>query len=140
MKKLLLLLLTLIAFTNCSKDDNIKNKNPYLPNYSVNITINLDLPSYVELQYVSNYKYINTPGAGIKGLLVFNNGNGFYAFDAACPNLYPGECERMTVSGVRAVCSCDKTEYSLFTGLGNAQYPLKQYRTELSGSILRIYN
>lgn len=140
MKKILLLLLTLIAFTNCSKDDNIKNKNPYLPNYPVNITINLDLPSYVDLQYVSNYKYINMAGAGIKGVFVFNNGNGYYAFDAACPNQYPADCERMTITGVKAICSCDNTEYSLFTGLGNAQYPLKQYRTELNGPILRIYN
>jgi len=140
MKKLLLFLVTLILFTNCSKDDNIKNKNPYLPNYPVNLTINLDLPSYVELQYVSNYKYIGSAGSGIKGIIVFNNGNGYHAFDASCPNLYPADCERMTVTGIKAICECDNSEYSLFTGLGNLQYPLKQYRTELNGTILKIYN
>jgi len=140
MKKLLFLVLTLVLLTNCSKDDNIKNKNPYLPNYPINTSLNLDLPSNINLQYVSNYKYINGPGEGIKGIIVFNNGNGYSAFDAACPNLYPNDCDRMTVSGVQAVCECDESKYSLFTGLGDKQYPLKQYRTELNGSILRIYN
>ncbi|UYW00839.1 hypothetical protein K5I29_10035 [Flavobacterium agricola] len=140
MKNLLFLVVALVTLASCSKDDNIKNKNPYLPNYPINISLNLDLPANVDLQYVSNYKYVNTPGAGIKGIFVFNNGNGYIAFDAACPNMYPNECEPMKVEGVKAVCACDDSSYSLFTGLGDMQYSMKQYRTELVGSMLRIYN
>jgi hypothetical protein len=44
--------------------------------------------------------------------------------------------------GINVVCSCDNNEYSLFTGLsqGGSQYPLKQYRVEVNGTILRVYN
>jgi nitrite reductase/ring-hydroxylating ferredoxin subunit len=45
-------------------------------------------------------------------------------------------------SKINVVCSCDNNEYSLFTGLsqGGSQYPLKQYRVEVNGTILRVYN
>jgi nitrite reductase/ring-hydroxylating ferredoxin subunit len=51
-------------------------------------------------------------------------------------------CSTMTLKGINVVCSCDNNEYSLFTGLsqGGSQYPLKQYRVEVNGTILRVYN
>jgi hypothetical protein len=39
--------------------------------------------------------------------------------------------------GINVVCACD-AEYSLFTGQGGKQYPLKQYRVEVNGNILRV--
>jgi hypothetical protein len=46
----------------------------------------------------------------------------------------------MTIKGINAVCPCDSKEYNLFTGQGGLQYPLKQYRVEVIGNILRIFN
>jgi hypothetical protein len=31
-------------------------------------------------------------------------------------------------------------DIGLFTGQGGKQYPLKQYRVEVNGNILRVYN
>lgn len=140
MKKLILLFSLLIIFSNCSSDDNINNNNPYLPNYPVNITINLDMPSYVNLQYPSNTKLLSGPGYGVLGIIVINTGSGFNAFDAACPNQALSSCSTMRIHGIKAVCPCDETEYSLYTGIGDAQYQMKRYRTELIGNTLRIYN
>ena len=46
----------------------------------------------------------------------------------------------MDVEGIEAVCSCDNVKYNLYTGIGNAQYPMKQYRVEKTGDIVRVYN
>ena len=65
---------------------------------------------------------------------------GFNAFDAACPNQAISSCSTMTINGINAVCGCDNSEYSLFTGQGPLQYPLKQYRVQVNGNVLRVYN
>lgn len=140
MKKCILLIIVSLFFLGCSDSEN-SNKNPYLENYSFSVELNLNLPTYSSLKYVSNAIYY--PDAGVSGIIVFNtNGSGGYvAFDAACPNQQQGSCAAMTIKGVNALCSCDKKEYSLFTGLGDAPYPLKQYRVQVvNENLIRVYN
>jgi nitrite reductase/ring-hydroxylating ferredoxin subunit len=139
MKKHLLLLAILPFFFGCS-NSGFNNNNPYLPNYTFTIDINMNLPAYSNLQYPSNAIYY--AGQGIRGVYVFNTGSGYNAFEAACPNQALSACSTMTLKGINVVCSCDNNEYSLFTGLsqGGSQYPLKQYRVEVNGTILRVYN
>ncbi|NHN27955.1 hypothetical protein FIA58_019935 [Flavobacterium jejuense] len=143
MKKKILYFFTIIFLISCSKDSAINNKNPYLPNYPVDLTINLNLPEYNNLQFVSNSVYINNGAAGVRGIFVFNAGsNNYVAFDAACPNQALSSCSTMTINGIKAVCACDDAEYSFFTGQApNKQYPMKQYRVQqVNGTTLRVYN
>ncbi|SHN77970.1 Ferredoxin subunit of nitrite reductase or a ring-hydroxylating dioxygenase [Flavobacterium fryxellicola] len=100
--------------------------------------INMKLPSYSNLKFVSNSVII--PGLGIRGVIVFNTGSGYNAFDAACPNQVLSPCSTMTIKGIKAVCTCDNEEYNLFTGQGTLQYPMKQYRVQVNGDVLRVYN
>jgi len=137
MKKLSLLILFVSVLFSCS-DNDINNKNPYIPNYGVNFTIDMSLALYSNLKYMSNGIII--PNQGAKGVIIFNTGSGYNAFDAACPNQALTSCTAMTINGINAVCSCDEAEYSLFTGLGKKEYPLKQYRVEVSGTIIHVYN
>lgn len=137
MKKICLLILFVSALFSCSENEP-RNNNPYIPNYSVNFTIDMNLPAYSNLKFVSNGVIISAYGA--KGVIIFNAGNTYNAFDAACPNQEISSCNAMTISGINAVCSCDEAQYSLFTGLGEKKYPLKQYRVEVSGTIIRVYN
>jgi nitrite reductase/ring-hydroxylating ferredoxin subunit len=138
MKKIILIFLIVLSFLSCS-DNGFNNKNPYLPNYTFTYDINLNLATYSNLKYVSNAVYIAQ--VGVKGIYVFNAGGGGYnAFDAACPNQAPSSCSTMTLNGINLVCPCDEEEYSLFTGQGKLQYPLKQYRVEVNGNIIRVYN
>jgi nitrite reductase/ring-hydroxylating ferredoxin subunit len=137
MKKHLLILIVLTLFLGCS-DSSFNNKNPYIPNYTFTIDINMNLPAYSNLQYPSNAIYY--AGVGAKGIYIFNTGSGYNAFDAACPNQVISSCSTMTLKGINIVCPCDSTEYSLFTGQGGSQYPLKQYRVEVNGNVLRVYN
>ncbi|MFV7234352.1 MULTISPECIES: Rieske (2Fe-2S) protein [Flavobacterium] len=137
MKKYILLFLIISFLFSCS-DNGFDNKNPYLPNYSFTLDINMNLPAYSNLQYPSNAIYYS--GVGAKGIFVFNTGSGYNAFDAACPNQALSSCSTMTIKGINVVCPCDSKEYSLFTGQGSLQYPLKQYRVEVNGNVLRVYN
>ncbi len=139
MKKYFLLLVAFPMLFGCSTNSP-NNNNPYLPNYPVNVDINMRLPAYSSLLYVSNAVYIS--GQGVRGIIVFNSGSGYNAFDAACPNQALSSCSTMTIKGgIIALCACDNAEYSLFTGQSaGKQYPLKQYRVEVNGNLLRVYN
>ena len=137
MKKIIFLYLVFPIFFSCSKND-FQNNNPHLPNYSFAFDINMSLPTYSNLQYPSNAVYY--PSQGVRGIIVFNTGSGYNAFDAACPNQALSTCSTMTINGINAVCACDNVSYNLFTGLGSLQYPMKQYHVEVNGNVLRVYN
>ena len=137
MKKYSFFFLLLVLLNSCS-EQAVRNNNPYLPNYTVLIDINLNLPEYSNLKFVSNAVLI--PAKGVRGVVVFNTGSGYNAFDAACPNQALSSCSTMTIKGINLLCACDNEEYSLFTGQGKLQYPLKQYKVEVNGDVLRVFN
>lgn len=129
-----------ILFVGCS-DNNINNTNPYIPNYPINYVIDLNLPQFSQLQFASNAKLITDLNVGANGIIVFNNGSGYNAFDANCPNQYISDCSQMFLKGIKAVCPCDNLEYDLFTGTSAGQpLPLKAYRTEVRGNTIIITN
>ena len=140
MKKNILLLIISLFFLRCSDNQN-SNKNPYIPNYSFSVDLNLNLPLYSNLKSPGNGIYYSNAGA--KGIIVFNTGTGYNAFDAACPNQEISSCSTMTIKGINALCACDNKEYNLFTGQGSTTvtYPMKQYRVQVvSDTQIRIYN
>ena len=149
MKKHFLLLTLFPILFGCSSDSS-NNNNPYLPSYPVNVDINMNLPLYSFLKNFPNAVYI--PDNGVRGIIVFNSGSGYIAFDAACPNQTLSACstlgfkkldpnDPLKIDYTKAVCPCDGAEYSLFSGQSaGKQYPLKQYRVEVNGNLLRVYN
>ncbi|WP_269234633.1 Rieske (2Fe-2S) protein [Flavobacterium flavigenum] len=138
MKKILFIAVFISVLFSCSDSSN-SNKNPNIANYRVSLSLNTSLPLYNKLLYISNPILI--PNEGAQGVIVMKVGEGMYtAFDAACPNQPANSCAAMSLDGINAVCSCDKSTYSLFTGLGDKEYPMKQYRTEVNGSTIRVYN
>ena len=141
MKKIITLFVAIIAILSCS-DDDVRTRNQYLPNYAVNVEVNLNLPLYNDLNYAGNAVLITQGSAGINGIILFNTGSGFLAWEATCPNQIPTTCSQLDFSEPIATCPCDNVEYSLFTGLPTVtmQYGLLQYRTEVNGNNVRIYN
>ncbi|MEZ4838385.1 Rieske (2Fe-2S) protein [Flavobacterium sp.] len=140
MKKIVLFLVVLIFFSGCD-DENFNNNNPYIPNYSFSIPFNLDLPLYSSLKFPGEGILYDGQNAGSIGIIIFNTGSGFNAFDAACPNQQISSCSRLILQEPNVVCPCDEESYSLFTGLGNLEYPLKRYRVEvINESNIRVYN
>ena len=146
MRKYFLLLIAFPMLFGCSTNST-NNNNPYLPNYTVNLDVNMSLPQYSHLKFVSNGIYV--AGQGVRGVFVFNTGSGYVAFDAACPNQALSSCSTMTfkkiddqrIDRTNVVCACDNAQYSLFSGQSAGKsYPLKQYRVEVNGNLLRVYN
>lgn len=144
MKRIHFILFTLVSFSlfhSCSQA-GFNNNNPHLPNYSFSFVIDMNLPSFTQLQFPSNAIRVLQPGVGVRGIIVFNTGSGFRAYDAGCPNQPVQACSTMTLSGIFAECPCDSEQYNLFTGLSNNNlpFPMKPYRVEVSGNMLRVFN
>ena len=124
---------------SCAKNINDSNCNNLL-NLDIFYEVNLNLPQYSQLNFISNSVYI--PDVGNGGIIVTNSGSGFLAWDGADPNHVNVPCAVLSISGLEATSSCSQQNtYSLITGqsLGVAlPCTLKSYRVEQSGSILLI--
>ena len=139
MSKIFILMLVLPFAFGCDTG-HINNNNPNIPNYSVNLQINLSLPGYSNLQFPSNYIVDYSQGA--RGIVVFNAGSNYVAFDLACPNQPYNTCTTpMTINGINATCGCDNSVYNLYSGQSpGQQYPMKQYRVDVNGGYLYVTN
>ena len=104
----------LLLIIGCAKN-NIDNRCNYLLNLDIYYEINLNLPQYSELNFISNSVYI--PNVGNGGIIVVNSGSGYLAWDAADPNRTNLPCSVLTISGLEATSSCaEQNTYSLITG------------------------
>ncbi len=141
MKKFIALFIFSAIVFACGKDE-IRNVNPFLPNYRFAYDINTNLPLYNGLRNNGSPIAINVEGVGINGIIVMKiSDNNYVAWDAACPNMYPGMCDRLEITGINAKCPCDDLEYSLYTGVGpGAQYTLKPYLVQAAGDNVRVTN
>ena len=132
-------IISLLLISGCAKN-NIDNRCNYLLNLDIYYEINLNLPQYSELNFISNSVYI--PNVGNGGIIVVNSGSGYLAWDAADPNRTNLPCSVLTISGLEATSNCaEQNTYSLITGqsIGVAlTCSLKPYRVESSGNILII--
>lgn len=125
-------LIIVLVFTSCEKNDSLD----ILPDKSVNVTLNLDLPQYINLLTPTGWAYTN---GGLNGIVIQNSGIGnppYKAFDRACPN---NDCQTpMNFDGsLKLKCSCDESEYSILDGSpqtsGNSNYA-REYRVILINS------
>ena len=82
--------------------------------FTVNETINLDLPQFIDLQVPGGWAYTS---GGLQGLIIYNNGTQFKAFDRSCPGQTISSCSQMIVDpNLRIVCPCDDSEYNILNG------------------------
>lgn len=135
-------LICLFFLTSCSKNQEHESCK-FLLNIGVNLTVNLNLPQYSQLQFAGNSVYIANVGNG--GVIIASTGVDFYAWDAADPNHTQSDCSTLVNSGLNATCGCDdKNTYSLVNGqiIGDTALPcsLRNYRVEQNGNSLLIYN
>jgi hypothetical protein len=141
MKKYLSFFFVFFLCLGCAKD-TVRNNNPYIPNYPFSFVINLNLPLYTALNSPMNPISITEP-SGITILMMKISDTDYRAWNAYCPNQSPSSCSKMTVqqTGLNAKCSCDALEYSMFTGIGTAQYTMIPYKVEVLGNnSIRVYN
>ncbi|MFM8243054.1 MAG: hypothetical protein ACKN86_09640 [Crocinitomicaceae bacterium] len=140
MKRIFLVLITLLVFTGC-----VKNQQNPVPNIPFDITININLPSYNALNGVGGWCYVN---GGSRGIIVYRRSiEEFIAFDRHSPEdpdgtcsypLYPDQDNFLQLND-----TCNNATFSLYDGMpiSNSSFGLRQYMTVFDGSnMLRIYN
>ena len=149
--KLFLVLLPVLFLFNCNKDNQSDYYN--IPYVSVYLTINLELPSYADLQDIGGYVVIGN--YGYRGIIVYHSGlDEYVAIERTCTYQPLDECSYVSVdnSGTFLKCGhynatdwvscCDSKYtmdgYSVITG--PAKYSLKHYQVTLTGTTLRITN
>lgn len=141
MKVRIILLVAFVAFTlGCNK-----YKNHPVPNVPVEITIDINLPTYINLTGVSGWAYVN---GGSRGLIVYRRSQDeFLAFDRHSPADIDGACPQAltpdTDNFLTLIDSCNNASFSLYDGspISNSEFGLRMYQTMWNGSsTLRIYN
>jgi hypothetical protein len=137
-----------LVFVSCERTNNHPSN---IPNVPVNITINLNLPLYQNLNIPGNFIYEN---GGFKGIIVMHGPDGqFRAFERACtyePDRVCSivemdtqasriHCGQMVSGSFEKCCDSRFTQFGTVTQ-GPALYPLKQYFIERNGGFLNIRN
>lgn len=144
MKNKIFFLLIIFITVSCSKKDNKQERNPFLTDPVVSLSLNLNLPEYNPLKFPGNYI---VTGQGIKGIVVYCvSENQYLAFDLTDPNHVPSSCSRMELEGVIATCPCttDDNKYYITSGQHTSEpdtkYPMQSYRAERSGNNIIVSN
>ncbi len=135
----------------CSRD-----KNDVIPDVYVDFYIDLNDPEFFDLNavpnavtvsYMTNNIGYRAAGYDSNGIIIYRADlYQFYAFDRTCPHDYAenGLSVKVNIDGIYAVCPQCSTYYALPAGgmpsSGPGRYPLKNYRTAFSGSVLHVWN
>lgn len=140
MNKIYRYLLILLASIAVSCDEGDSDYG--IPNYNVQVWIDLNSPAYSSLRALSGSAYVD---GGSKGIIVFHTIDDEYlAYDRHSTYEPENECVvELDSSFVAVEDPCSGSKWTLFYGSpisGPAELPLKQYTTYLSGNNLRIYN
>jgi nitrite reductase/ring-hydroxylating ferredoxin subunit len=138
MHKNLLLLTLLMTLMACKKDENEVRSS------GVNEYLNLNEPSYLDLNVPGNYIYYP---AGTRGIIVYRRSNTeFVAYERSCPYDPQNSTGLVTVETTltSAADSTCGSRFSIYDGSiinGPTTQSLSQYRTELiQGNVLHIFN
>lgn len=120
-------------------------EEPYpIPNVPVNVTLNLDLPSYQALGAPGGYAYVN---GGSRGLVVYRNFDEFVALDRHSTYNSTDDCAVVEVNPdniFELVDTCSGSRFSILNGgvlEGPAKFALRRYNAYWDGAYtVSIYN
>ncbi len=114
-----------------------------VPLTTVDISINVNNPSYVDLAVPGGWLYLT---GGSLGIIVYRRTNEeFVAMDRHCP-YQPGDLCRVFVDDTEVIARdtlCCGSAFLITDGSvnqGPAALPLQRYNTSFNGTILRIFN
>lgn len=133
----LLALALLLPVASCKKD-NVTGVPPAF----LDVTININLPEYADLQVPGGWVYMT---GGSLGLIVYRKSvDEFIAMDRHCP-VVPANLCRVIVDESQIIArdtSCCEASFLLTDGspITVSSFGLTTYHTSFNGTTLRIYN
>jgi len=133
------------GFILCAFLTNSCNDEKYpIPNVPVNVSINLDLPSYQPLTSPGGCVYVN---GGSRGLVVYRNFNEFIALDRHSTYNSQDACAIVIINPDNVFelkDTCSGSRFSIMNGAvieGPAKFGLKRYNAFWDGAYtVNIYN
>lgn len=138
MNKLLLILLVLILpFSGCKKDDNSA-----IPLVAVDIYLNLTNPEFIHLKVDNGWTYAS---GGSRGIIIYRTNGEYKAFDRHCTYDPSSSCGIVSVdvTNITGKDDCCGSKFLISNGQatqGPATQSLKEYKTSFDGTVLHIYN
>ncbi len=129
--------LALLVASSCKKENQSG-----VPPVSLDITININLPEYADLQVPGGWAYLT---GGSQGLIVYRKSTDeFTALDRHCP-VAPENLCRVVVDESQVIArdtACCEAAFLIQDGMPTAvsSFPLTSYHTIFNGNTLRIYN
>lgn len=121
-----------------------KNEEYPIPDVPVNININLDLPSYQNLNSPGGYALIN---GGSRGIVIYRSFDEFVALDRHSTYNSTDPCAIVHVNPdnfFQLIDSCSGSKFDITNGVvieGPAKWGLKRYTTTWNGGYtVSIYN
>jgi hypothetical protein len=132
-----------------------KARNDVIPDVTVNFTLDILDPQFVNLTAIgsdtvdgktNNWGNAAAGGFDGNGIIIYNGGYDYYAYDRTCPYDYEvnGLSVKVKIDFTIATCPKCGTTYSLSASgtpaSGVGRYPLKNYRTSFDGRFLRVWN
>lgn len=120
-----------------------KEQNPTVPITPVDFSINVNNPSYADIQVPGGWVYLT---GGSSGIIVYRKTTDeFVALDRLCTFQTQNSC-RVHVDDSQVIAqdtTCCGSKFLLLDGTvtqGPAQIGLIRYNTSFNGTILRIWN
>jgi nitrite reductase/ring-hydroxylating ferredoxin subunit len=141
-----------LTLSSCNK------KNDVIPDTYVSFTLNLNDPEFVSLSGFGGSvvvdSHTNNWGLGAagydgNGIIICYGVDEFYAYDRTCPHDYVVNNLSVKVNidpanSTMAICPTCSTKYALTVGgtpaSGVGRYPLKNYKTNLQGNFVIVWN
>ncbi|WP_312304610.1 hypothetical protein [Chryseobacterium sp.] len=122
-----------LTINSCSNREDTVN---CFPNNPINVTLNLNLPAYNNLNYDGGWIYINEQQSGTRGLIAVRTGNAFKIYDRNAPHICPDNDTTLEVKdNIVIVCPKDNSRWILRTG-----QPESGSKTSLSPKTYNSYN
>jgi nitrite reductase/ring-hydroxylating ferredoxin subunit len=143
MKKIIAVVLFIVGLSLFQA--SCKKNKQYVPYVAIDTYLNLNLPSYINLNGIGGWTYVS---GGNDGLIVYRQTQTvFMVYDRYCTYNVDGSCGAAAVdsSNVTVSCACDGSQYQIYDGAviqGPATTNLHVYRADYneSSNTLHIYN
>ncbi|MGV8915696.1 MAG: hypothetical protein ACOH1X_09655 [Kaistella sp.] len=108
------LIFSTLNMNSCTTREETVNCFPDQP---INVFLNLNLPTYFNLQTVGGWIYVDEQQDGTRGLIVVRTTTGFKIYDRNAPHICPDNNTTLSVeSNIKIICPKDGAEWILLTG------------------------
>jgi hypothetical protein len=125
-KRLGFMAILLLLFVTCKKNNNNSNQGDFFAPVYVDFFVNLNLPTYSELQFVNGY--VIEPGQGYKGrgIIIYNTGfegvDKYVAFDRSCPVNVDSSCSYVSVEKSALFYKCGQFNGATFNACCGSRF------------------